>query len=576
MIQKKINKIINSFSKEDILYFFYSVLFYEVFFKLTRRYYFVFENTLNYYFSFFGKNFFYTSYSLLALAVAITFFSILFNKLLSVNYFSSNIFAFLIVFYLFKITDFPRSNFLYLLILFPLLFIAISKLKINYLIKFVILIAPLIVSVSFQSYYFQARQASFLSNITAQDFSYTEIDVYQDKDEIYNNSNSIVEFRNISFNEEIFIKEFILCCENIKFGKTGGKPIGYLEKYENNILYISATGDLFYMNLKNLMNESKSNFEIIPTNFRDLVKNKYLYGFDERFSWGGWESVRNIFYEDGYIYVSYIDQVDNDCGTLSILKGEADVNEVKFNKFFTLNDCIPRTSEGYTAAQSGGAIANYDEENLILTVGDFRQKNLPQDVKSQYGKTLKINKNDASYEILTIGHRNPQGIKKVAEDLFISTEHGPRMGDEINLIDTTSQKNYGWPVASYGVHYRSKWGINFVFEESEDVLRYKKSHKDFGFVEPIYYFGVDKIVEHGISDIAIIENDEKNIKFMFGSLHHNRLYIASYDLINSTFNSLNSYNLKNRIRDILKIDNNNYLGLLEDPPRIVRISFNNS
>ena len=150
------------------------------------------------------------------------------------------------------------------------------------------------------------------------------------------------------------------------------------------------------------------------------------------------------------------------------------------------------------------------------------------------------------------------------------------MGDEINLIDTTKQNNYGWPVASYGVHYKSKWGINYVFEETEDVPRYKKSHKEYGFVEPIYYFGVDKTVEHGISDIAIIENDEKNIKFMFGSLHHNRLYIASYDLINSTFNSLNSYNLKNRIRDILKIDNNNYLGLLEDPPRIVRISFNNS
>ncbi len=576
MIQKKINKILSSLSSDDLLYFFYSVLFYEIFFKLTRRYYYAFENTLDYYFSFFGENFFYTSYSLLVLSLAVTFFSMLFNKLLSINYYSSNIFGFFIVFYLFKITDFPRSNFLYLLFLFPILFFVISKININYLIKFGILLIPIIISASNQSYYFEARENSFLSNITAQDFVYKEADVYQDRDEIYNNSNSIIEFRNISFNEEIFIKEFILCCENIKFDKTSGKPIGYLEKYEDKILYISATGDLFYMNLKNLIDKSKSNFQLIDTNFKELVKNEYLYGFDERFSWGGWESVRNIFYDDGYIYVSYIDEVDTDCGTLSILKGEADVNKVMFTKFFTLNDCIPRTSAEYTAAQSGGAIENYDESNLILTVGDFRQKKLPQDITSQYGKTIKINKNDASYEILTLGHRNPQGIKKVSKDLFISTEHGPRMGDEINLIDTSKKNNYGWPVASYGLHYKSKWGINFVFEETEDVPRYKKSHKEYGFVEPIYYFGVDKTVEHGISDVAIIENDEKNIKFMFGSLHHNRLYIASYDLINSSFNSLNSYNLKNRIRDLLKIDSSNYLGLLEDPARIVIISLNNS
>ncbi len=575
MIQNKLLSIVNSFSKNDIVYFLYSVLFYEVFFKLTRRYYFVFEDTLEYYFTFFSENYFYSSYSLLFLSIFISIFSIFLNKLLSINYFSTNILSFLFVFYLFKINDFPRTNFIYLFIIFPILYFLVSRTKINYYFKIGLLILPIFISVSIQSYYFEARQSSYLSNITAQDFSFTELNVFQERDELYNNSGSISEFRNISFNDEIDIKEFILCCENIKFSKTSGKPVGYIEKFENNLLYISATGDLFFMNLESLINESKSGFNRIETNFKDIVQNEYLYGIDERFSWGGWESVRNIFYDNYHIYVSYIDEVEPDCTTLSILKGEVDLVEIEFNKFFTLDDCIQRTSDGYTAAQSGGALDNFDAENLILTVGDFRQRSLPQDLNSQYGKTLKINKENGKYEILSLGHRNAQGIKKVKDNLFLSTEHGPRMGDEINLIDTSSLNNFGWPIASYGLHYNSKWGINYVFEETENVVRYKKSHEEFGFVEPIYYFGLDKVVEHGISDISIISSDESSIDFIFGSLKHSRLYIASYDLVNQSLDVLNSYNLKNRIRDILKINKNSYIGLLENPPRIAIISLNN-
>ena len=46
-----------------------------------------------------------------------------------------------------------------------------------------------------------------------------------------------------------------------------------------------------------------------------------------------------------------------------------------------------RTNDNYTGIQSGGAIANYDDENLIFTTGDFRQRLFPQNQNSQYGKT---------------------------------------------------------------------------------------------------------------------------------------------------------------------------------------------
>ena len=323
------------------------------------------------------------------------------------------------------------------------------------------------------------------------------------------------------------------------------------------------------------MSKSSSDFKKINTNFKEIVTNKYIYEIDTRFSWGGWESVRNIFYDQEYIYVSYIDEVEDECTTLSIIKGKLNFNNIQFKKFFSLNECISRNADRYTAAQSGGAIENFDEDHIIFTTGDFRQRKLPQDKNSQYGKTLKISKVDSSYEILSIGHRNAQGISKVDENLFLSTEHGPRMGDEINLIDTNTVNNYGWPLSSYGVHYESSFGINFVFDEVVDAPL-NKSHKEFGFSEPIYYFGFDKVVEHGISDIEVVEVDNNNLNFLFGSMHYRRLYLGSYNLIDKNMVSLTSFNTGNRIRDIVKVDSNTYISVFEDPARIAVVTLNGS
>ena len=70
------------------------------------------------------------------------------------------------------------------------------------------------------------------------------------------------------------------------------------------------------------------------------------------------------------------------------------------------------------------------------------------------------------------GHRNPQGLA-VKENIILSTEHGPRGGDEINKI--IYGKNYGWPISSYGLPYKNEKNVKFY-----------KSHKDRGFEEPIY------------------------------------------------------------------------------------------
>ena len=56
-------------------------------------------------------------------------------------------------------------------------------------------------------------------------------------------------------------------------------------------------------------------------------------------------------------------------------------------------------------------------------------------------------------EIWSIGHRNIQGMVRDAAGRVWATEHGPRGGDELNLVE--GGQNYGWPLQSYGRDYRT-------------------------------------------------------------------------------------------------------------------------
>jgi len=54
-------------------------------------------------------------------------------------------------------------------------------------------------------------------------------------------------------------------------------------------------------------------------------------------------------------------------------------------------------------------------------------------------------------ETWTSGHRTPYGLAFAPDGRLWEVEHGPRGGDELNLIEPG--KNYGWPLVSYAVNY---------------------------------------------------------------------------------------------------------------------------
>jgi len=71
---------------------------------------------------------------------------------------------------------------------------------------------------------------------------------------------------------------------------------------------------------------------------------------------------------------------------------------------------------------------------------------------------------EAADAIYSYGHRNPQGlIHDPDTGRVISNEHGPKGGDEINIIEPGA--NYGWPVVTHGVDYTGALVTPFTEKE---------------------------------------------------------------------------------------------------------------
>src|SRR6202167_1778684 len=114
----------------------------------------------------------------------------------------------------------------------------------------------------------------------------------------------------------------------------------------------------------------------------------------------------------------------------------------------------------------GGRMVFLPDGTFVLTIGEgFEYREKAQDLTSDLGKIVRLNEDgtvppdnpfirqaSARPEIYTWGHRNEQGlIFDVPSGRLYETEHGPRGGDELNII--VASRNYGWPVITYGMDY---------------------------------------------------------------------------------------------------------------------------
>ncbi len=127
-----------------------------------------------------------------------------------------------------------------------------------------------------------------------------------------------------------------------------------------------------------------------------------------------------------------------------------------------LYDAVPEKDTGH---HFGARLAWGADGKLYATIGEgSKYKERAQDMTSSFGSVIRLNEDGGvpadnpvfgggeRRELFTKGHRNGQGLAyDAARGVLWEHEHGPRGGDEINIIEAGA--NYGWPLASYGVDY---------------------------------------------------------------------------------------------------------------------------
>jgi len=197
---------------------------------------------------------------------------------------------------------------------------------------------------------------------------------------------------------------------------------------------------------------------------------------------------------DHNVYLTYVEPGDYG-GGLALGRGQLVLNGERpaLDEFQVLWRQMPRGKGGHPGAQIA---FSPDGKYLFLTVGDRQRMTPAQDPNQPMGKILRLTldgkpapgnptegKTGASSiplidppknteaaktsrvistytfptpnltpaETWTTGHRTPYGLAFGPDGRLWEIEHGPRGGDELNLIEPG--KNYGWPLVVYGKNY---------------------------------------------------------------------------------------------------------------------------
>ena len=170
--------------------------------------------------------------------------------------------------------------------------------------------------------------------------------------------------------------------------------------------------------------------------------------------------------KNGWVYLTFSESggaVDSkEVGMTKVVRGQIVGNTWKHQEVLFE---VPVEDHRAAAPHFGSRIA-FQDGYLFFSVGDRGAQHQAQDLTKPNGKIHRLHDDgrvpkdnpfvDSEYpSIWSFGNRNPQGLDFHPEtgELWES-EHGPRGGDEINVID--GGNNYGWPTITYGMHYNGK------------------------------------------------------------------------------------------------------------------------
>ncbi len=303
---------------------------------------------------------------------------------------------------------------------------------------------------------------------------------------------------------------------------------------ENRLIISQKNGRISLLNLKD---KTIKNIKNVPKVFNN-----------------GQAGLLDIQNKNGWIYITYVKNV-NGLGATTIARAK-----LLNNTLVDFNDLLITKSRTSTTAHFGSRITFDDKGHLFFSIGDRGVRENAQDLKNHAGSILRLNLDgsipfdnpfitdaNALNEIYSYGHRNPQGLfyDSNSKKLF-SNEHGPRGGDEINIIEIGL--NYGWPIVSQGKEY---WNTSYVGK-----YRSKKE-----FVDGI------KVYIPSIATSSLISYSGKKYKNLKGNLFSGALKLRHLNQI--ILNENNKVIKENRLLEDL---NERIRNVVESPNGEIYIS----
>ena len=224
------------------------------------------------------------------------------------------------------------------------------------------------------------------------------------------------------------------------------------------------------------------------------------------------------------MYLTYSKAKPDDDGyaTTAVFSGTLENNAITNGKDIFIAEPYLSTNHHY------GSRMIFDKDGyLFVSIGERgRRDDNPQYLGNDLGKIHRLNDDgsvpvdnpfyntpDAKNSIYSYGHRNPQGLcYNPATNKIYDNEHGPRGGDEVNLIEAGN--NYGWPVITYG--------INYIGTEITDL-----THQE-GMEQPIRYW-VPSIATCGMEIVTSDKYPAWKGNILSGSLKFNYLHRDVFD-----------------------------------------------
>lgn len=234
-----------------------------------------------------------------------------------------------------------------------------------------------------------------------------------------------------------------------------------------------ANGDL-------LISERSGTLFLLPKNTTKLTKVSGLPDIDANGQGGLLDlSLHTDSKQNQWLYFSYSSSKGKGSGSnTALMRAKLNSDHTQLSN----QQLLYKGEHNSTKGQHYGSRIVFDDKGYVyFSIGDRGSRDInPQDLTRDGGKIYRLHddgripsdnpfvkQKDAKHAAWSYGHRNPQGMWfDNQNNILWSHEHGPRGGDELNIIKKGA--NYGWPLVSYGVNYS---GTKFTDLKEKDGMQ---------------------------------------------------------------------------------------------------------